>query len=281
MTEIAAVLPALAAIDEAVAGAAGIPLAFLIGMISFFSPCILPLVPGYLSFMSGLSGEDLAAGVQKKRVLTATLLFVLGFAFIFTALGATASAFGGLLLDHFVGLQRVAGAIVIVMGIAFMTTLFVQPLQRLAGNGGAGAAVGRGLLKVASVFTAERGVHARPRAGLWGALPLGAAFAVSWTPCVGPGLATILTIASTEGSAGQGAVLLFSFSLGFGVWFVLGGIGFRRATGAFAAIRRHMRVLTAVGGTFLLAIGVLMVTNRWNDVIAPIRRLVVNFAPPI
>ncbi|HEX9696285.1 MAG TPA: cytochrome c biogenesis protein CcdA [Actinomycetota bacterium] len=271
----------LAAIDDAVAGAAGIPLAFLIGMISFFSPCILPLVPGYLSFMSGVSGEDLASGVQKRRVLAATLLFVLGFALIFTALGATASAFGGLLLDHFVGLQRVAGAIVIVMGLAFMTTLFVKPLQGLAGNGGPSAALGRGLLKVAAVFSAERGVHAKPRAGLVGALPLGAAFAVSWTPCVGPGLATILTIASTEGSAAQGAVLLFSFSLGFGVWFVLGGVGFRKAMGAFAAVRRHMRVMTAVGGAFLLTIGVLMVTNRWNDVIAPIRRLVVNFAPPI
>lgn len=281
MTWVAAAAGPVAAIDDAVAGAAGIPLAFLIGMISFFSPCILPLVPGYLSFMSGVSGEDLSTGVQKKRVLAATSLFVLGFAIIFTALGATASAFGGLLLDHYVGLQRVAGAIVIVMGLAFMTTLFVRPLQRMAGNGGAGAIVGRGLLKVAAVFTAERGVHAKPRAGLMGALPLGAAFAVSWTPCVGPGLATILTIASTEGSAAQGAVLLFSFSLGFGVWFVLGGIGFRKAMGAFAAVRRHMALLTAIGGAFLLTIGVLMVTNRWNDVIAPIRRLVVNFAPPI
>lgn len=276
------IILAQSSLENAVAGAGGIPVAFLVGMVSFFSPCILPLVPGYLSYMSGVSGEDLATGAKRGRVLVATLLFVLGFAVVFSALGATASAFGGLLLDNFATVQRVAGAIVIVMGLAFLMTLFVVPLQRLAASpAGMPRALGRGGLAIARVLAAERGVHAKPRSGLLGAFPLGAAFAVSWTPCVGPGLATILAIASNEGSAGRGAVLLFSFSLGFGVWFVLAGIGFRKATGAFAAVRRHLRVLTAAGGALLLAIGVLMVTNRWNDVIAPIRRLVVNFAPPI
>ena len=251
-------------------------------MISFFTPCILPLVPGYLSYMSGVSGEELEEGGARRRVLAATLLFVLGFAIVFSALGATASAVGGFLLDRFSVVNRVAGAFVIAMGIAFLLTVFARRLvEATRSPSRATAALARVGLRVAQVVGRERGLHARPNAGLVGALPLGAAFAVGWTPCVGPGLGTILTLAGTQGSAGRGALLLFSFSLGFGVWFVLGGLAFRRATRAIALVRGHVTALTLVGGVFLLTIGVLLVTNQWARLIAPLRRMARNFTSPI
>ena len=268
-------------VQGAISGGAGILVAFFVGVISFFTPCILPLLPGYLSYVSGVSGEELEAGVQRKRVLTGTLLFMLGFAIIFTALGATASAVGGFLLDRFTIVERVAGAFVIAMGLAFLLTVFAARLTKAAGSTGAGASLARGGLRIARIVGQERGLEARPKAGVVGALPLGAAFAVGWVPCVGPGLATILTIASTEGSAVRGAALLFSFSLGFGLWFVLGGLAFRRATTAVAAIRRHLQTLTFVGGLFLVAIGIMLLTNTWGEVIAPLRRWVSRWTPPI
>ncbi|MEX2556933.1 MAG: cytochrome c biogenesis protein CcdA, partial [Actinomycetota bacterium] len=268
-------------VKRAIAGSAGILVAFFVGVISFFTPCILPLLPGYLSYVSGVSGEVLDSGAQRKRVLAGTLLFMLGFAIIFTALGATASAVGGFLLDRFTIVERVAGVFVIAMGIAFLVTVFVPRLTAAAGSSGAGAALARGGLRIARVVGRERGIDARPKAGLIGAMPLGMAFAVGWVPCVGPGLATILTIAGTEGSALRGAVLLFSFSLGFGIWFILGGLAFRRATNAVVAIRRHLNALTLVGGVFMVAIGVMLVTNTWGELLAPIRRWVVRFTPPI
>ena len=268
-------------VQGAISGSAGILVAFFVGVISFFTPCILPLLPGYLSYVSGVSGEELDSGAQRKRVLAGTLLFMLGFAVIFTALGATASAVGGFLLDRFTIVERVAGVFVIAMGIAFLVTVFVPRLTAMAASTGTGAAVARGGLRVARILGRERGLDARPKAGLLGAMPLGMAFAVGWVPCVGPGLATILTIAGTEGSALRGAALLFSFSLGFGVWFILGGLAFRRATTAVAAIRRHLNALTLVGGIFMVTIGVLLVTNKWGEILAPIRRWVSRFTPPI
>ena len=268
-------------VEDAIAGAAGIPVAFVVGMVSFFTPCILPLLPGYLSYVSGVSGEELEAGARRSRVLVGTLLFVLGFALIFSTLGATASAIGGFFLDNFPLVERISGVFVIVMGIAFLLTISTRWLMTTGESGGVLAPVARGGLVVARVVGQERGMHGRPSAGVIGALPLGAAFAVTWTPCVGPGLATVLTIAGSEGSAARGALLLFSFSLGFGFWFVLGGLAFRRATRAVAAIRRRMTALTLVGGVFLVTIGVLLVTNQWGNLLAPIRRWLVRFTPPI
>lgn len=269
-------------IEGAVAGPAGIPVAFVVGMVSFFSPCVLPLVPGYLSYTSGLSGKALEEGAERRKVIAAALLFVLGFAIIFTALGASASALGGFLLDRLTLMSRVAGAFIIAMGLVFLSGLFVRPLMRAAENGsGMRARFARAGVRVASVMNRERGITARPARGLRGAIPLGMAFAVGWTPCVGPGLATILTIAGTEGSAGRGAILLFSFSLGFGVWLILASLAFHRAARAFAWIRRHVAVLTAVGGLFMMTIGILLVTDQWARLMAPLRRLINNFAPPI
>jgi cytochrome c-type biogenesis protein len=278
---IAAVLAQSTSVEGAIAGAAGIPVAFVVGMVSFFTPCILPLLPGYLSYVSGVSGEELEAGTKRSRVLLGTVLFVLGFALIFTALGATASAVGGFLLDRFPLVERISGVFVIVMGVAFLLTVSTRWLMAASEAGGALAPVARGGLALARVVGQERGPRARPSAGVVGALPLGAAFAVTWTPCVGPGLATILTIAGSEGSAARGGVLLFSFSLGFGFWFLAGALAFRRATRAVAAIRRRMTALTVVGGVFLIAIGTLLVTHRWGDLLAPFLRWMTRFTPPI
>ncbi len=268
-------------VQGAITGGAGVLVAFFVGVISFFTPCILPLLPGYLSYVSGVSGEELESGAQRKRVLAGTLLFMLGFAIIFTALGATASVIGGFLLDRLTLIERVSGAFIIAMGLAFLLTVFAARLTRASESPGPGGVLARGGLRIARFVGQERGVQARPRAGLVGALPLGAAFAVGWVPCVGPGLGTIFAIASTEGSAIRGAALLFSFSLGFGMWFVLGGLAFRRATVAVAAIRRHLQTLTFVGGVFLVTIGVMLLTNTWGEVIAPLRRWAREFNIPI
>ena len=268
-------------VEGAISGVAGIPVAFFVGVVSFFTPCILPLLPGYISYVSGVSGEELEAGKRRSRVLAGTLLFTLGFALVFTALGATASAVGGFLLDRFALIERVAGVFVILMGVAFLLTVSTRWLVAASQAGGVRAAAARGGLVLARVVGQERGPDARPSTGVIGALPLGAAFAVTWTPCVGPGLATILTLAGSEGSAARGAILLFSFSLGFGMWFVIGGLAFRRATRAVAAIRRHLPALTFVGGVFLIAIGILLVTNQWGNLLAPFRRWLARFTPPI
>lgn len=272
MSVLAIVAP-FAAINDAVTGAAGVPVALLIGMISFFTPCILPLVPGYLSYVSGFSAHELEEGAHRGRLLAATGLFVTGFAIAFTLLGASFGAASNLLWNHQVAFRRISGVIVIVMGLAFLSALAVKPFTRLASREEPGLArtAGRIGLKVSGFFAMERGLNVRPRGGMGGALPLGAAFAIAWTPCVGPGLGTILTLAANEPGPGRGALLLFSFSIGFGVWFILGAIGFRKAVGAFAAVRRHMSAFVLAGGLFMLTIGILMVLDVWQDLMAPLQ----------
>lgn len=282
MIELAAgALAQSSGVEGAIVGPAGIPVAFAVGLVSSFSPCVLPLLPGYLSYMSGVSGEDLRAGAGKRRVLGATLLFVLGFALVFTALGATASAVGTFLVRNLRTLNYFAGGLVVLMGLVFLSGLAVRRFQRWVERGGLAAAVGRIGLRVASLFQREWRPGGQPRSGIGGALPLGAAFAVGWTPCVGPGLATILTLSATEGSVVRGSALLFAFSLGLGIPFVLGGLAFRKALGASRWLRRHNAILMGIGGMLLLAIGVLLVTNQWEQILAPLRRSIVRFTPPI
>jgi cytochrome c-type biogenesis protein len=270
------------AIERSVAGPAGVPVAFVVGAVAFFSPCTLPCMPGYLSYMSGVTAADLEGGAQRSRVLLASVLFVAGFALIFTALGASIGAISDALLDNLELANRVAGAFVIAMGLVFLSGLAVRRLNAFSQSPGVRGSVGKGGLRVVGLFMRERGLSTKPqRGGVKGAFPLGAAIAVGWIPCVGPGLGAILGIAGTEGSATRGAALLFSFSLGFGIWFVLGGLAFRKAVGATEWLRRHLPALTAVGGSLMVALGVLLVTNQWGRVMAPLRRLIVRFAPPI
>lgn len=252
------IAPSGSELEGSLLGPAGFMIAILVGMISFFSPCILPLLPGYLSFVSGLSGEEMEKGQQRRRVILGTSLFTLGFATVFTALGATASLVGSFLIDHILFINRFAGGIVIVMGLAFMAPRFMRFAE-----------------------VERRPFMQRVRPGLGGAFPLGLAFAVGWTPCVGPGLGIMLTLGTLEGQVATGALLLFFFSVGFGIWFVLAALGMRRALGASAWLRKHTRSLQAIGGVFLVALGVLLVTDLWSDLINPLRRLIDQFAPPV
>jgi len=221
--------------------------AFGAGMISFASPCVLPLVPGYLSLMSGLSASEIAEarGVDQRRVLRATLLFVAGFTVVFVALGAAASAIGGALYDHQRGLNQITGVLVIVMGLF--------------------------LIGVASprVLMAERRLHVSPsRLGPWAAPVMGMAFAFGWTPCIGPVLSGVLTAAANEATIGKGVGLLLVYSAGLGVPFVLSGLAMGRLTGAFGWMKRHARAINVVSGVLLATFGLLLATNRISDVSA-------------
>lgn len=222
------------------------PLAFAAGAISFTSPCCLPLLPGYLSYISGVSGDELAQ--SRRQVLPACLLFVAGFALVFTVLGASASLAGSYVAAHRLILDRASGVFVIVMGLVTL-----------------------GVLRIPALYM-ERRFHVSPRFGLWGAMPLGMAFGFSWTPCVGPVLASIFVAASTENSVQGGAALLFVYALGLGLPFV--AVGFFVSHGLTAArwLQRHYRVLNLAGGTILVAMGILLLTDQWLQTMGPLLR---------
>jgi cytochrome c-type biogenesis protein len=216
-------------------------LAFAAGLASFVSPCVLPLVPGYLSTVCGLSPDELRASrdVQLRGVLVRSGLFILTFSAIFILLGMTATGVGDLLSDNRQTLERVAGIAIIAMGALFLLALIVPMLNR------------------------EWHVEAlAARAGSGGPLVAGAAFAIAWTPCVGPALASILGLAATQDSVAQGGGLLAVYSLGLAVPFLLTAIAFTRATTAFAWIRRHYAVINGVAGLLLIAIGVLVFSGE-------------------
>ena len=222
-------------------GPAGYIGAFAAGMLSFLSPCVLPMVPGYLSLMSGVSTADLAVATRTdtRKLVRATLLFVAGFTVVFTALGAGASAAGQWLIDHQRGLDEVSGVVIIVMG------LFI-----------AGVVSPR-------VFQQERRLHVSPsQLGAFAPPVMGMAFAFGWTPCIGPVLAAVLSVAATEGTLGRGVGLLVAYSLGLGVPFVGAGVAFGRLAGTFAWVKRHLRVINLVSGLVLVAFGALLLTNE-------------------
>ncbi len=211
-------------------------IAFGAGVLGFLSPCVVPLIPGYLSFVSGVSLQDTQVaerGRHVAHVFVATMVFVLGFSTIFTVLGATASLAGSFVLSNRVLLSRVAGVVVIILGLS------VLGLIRLPG------------------FHRERRVHFAHRpGGLLGAFPVGMAFAFAWTPCVGPVLTAILSLAATAERTVDGAVLLFAYSLGLGVPFLVAAVLLTSAFDALRWVRRHGRLIEVVSGTFLVVMGV-------------------------
>ena len=229
-------------------------LAFVAGLISFTSPCCLPLMPGYVSYVSGVAsgtpGEHEGTVAVRSRTMFAAGLFVMGFATTFTLMGAAASELGTLILRNRIVLERVAGLFVIVMGLA--TT---------------------GLLRVPFLYRERRFDLGRIRPGPAGAVPLGMAFAVGWTPCIGPVLAGILTAAATVEGAWRGAALLFVYSLGLGVPFLLLALGVARTGRLFRWLRRHGRAIEVVGGGVLVLMGMLMITGQWIQLFAPLLRL--------
>lgn len=265
-----------------------VPVAAAAGAVTFLSPCVLPLVPGYLSYVTGMSGVDAqepaaaapasapasgagaaarghtaAAGGQttvavttvtagapagsrrrpaKRRALTGTAMFVLGFSAVFASEGVAFGGLGSLLQRHSVGLTQVFGVLTIVLGLLFAGVLDRFPVT--------------GRILKPSV---------RPRAGLVGAPMLGVLFGLSWTPCVGPTLTMVLTLSMTSGTAIRGAILAFAYGLGLGIPFLIFALAFERGVAAFGFARRHARAISLAGGAMLVAVGILEVTGAWSS----------------
>jgi cytochrome c-type biogenesis protein len=213
--------------------------AFGVGLISFVSPCVLPLVPGYLSTISGVSFADIQEGRGRARVLGPAVLFCLAFAAMFVALGMTATGLGQTLNDHRALLREIAGIVIALMGVLFIATLFLPALNR-----------------------DWRPEQLLRRAHTGGPIVAGLAFAIAWLPCTGPTLGAILTAASTEDTVGEGGVLLAFYALGLAVPFILSALAFSTFSGVFRFFRDHYRVITLVSGVVLIAMGVLLYTNE-------------------
>ncbi|MBV2360695.1 cytochrome c biogenesis protein CcdA [Thalassococcus sp. CAU 1522] len=215
--------------------------ALLAGFLSFLSPCVLPIVPPYLAFMSGMSMSDVASGQDRRRVVTAALFFVMGLSTVFIFLGFTASWIGMLFLQNQVLLSRVAGVVVIVFGLHFLGVFRIGFLDREArmeaGDSGGSA---------------------------FGAYVLGLAFAFGWTPCIGPILGAILSMAASEASVARGTALLAVYAVGLGIPFLLAAIFLTRAMGLMNRIKRHMAVIEKVMGLLLVAVGVALLTGAFS-----------------
>jgi cytochrome c-type biogenesis protein len=219
----------------------GFVVAFGGGIISFLSPCVLPLVPSYLSMMSGVGTSELArpSGPDQRRLLRSSLLFVAGFTSVFAALEATASGLGRALQSHQHLLNQLAGVVIIVAGL--LLAGFITP----------------------GWLMGERRWHPRPsRLGVWAPPLMGMAFAFGWTPCIGPILAAVLSLASDTHTLGRGEAMLVAYSLGLGVPFVIAGVAFGRLAGLFSFFRRHARTINLVSGLLLAALGVLLLTDN-------------------
>jgi cytochrome c-type biogenesis protein len=224
--------------------------AALAGLVSFASPCVLPLVPGYLGYVTGLTGVDLEHQ-RRGRVVAGAGLFVLGFSAVFVAFGAAFGSLGGLLVRHDVALTRWLGVLVVVMGLVF---LGLAPGSRT-----------------------ERRVRWRPAAGLAGAPLLGAVFGLGWTPCMGPTLSAVLLLATDAGTAWRGALLTLAYCLGLGLPFVLVALGLGRGARALDAVRRHRLVIARTGGASLVVVGLLLVTGLWSAWLGDLAGLVSGF----
>ncbi|WP_061300483.1 cytochrome c biogenesis CcdA family protein [Herbidospora cretacea] len=227
-----------------------LPIALLAGLVSFLSPCVLPLVPGYLSYVTGMSADP-----RRGRLVLGSLLFVLGFALVFVLGGALFGGLGAVMLGNAEVITRVLGVVTVVLGLAFIG--IIPGLQR------------------------DFRIHKLPAAGLAGAPLLGIVFGLGWTPCIGPTLAVVLTLSVDQGSAARGALLAFGYALGLGLPFVVAGLAYRKALHTFRAVRRHTLLITRIGGAMLVAVGLLLVTGLWGELIAGLQTWAGGFEPVI
>lgn len=229
------------------------------GMISFSSPCCLPLIPGYLSYVSALPVSELGQRDARRVTMRAALLFVAGFTMVFTVLGIGATALGSVLLRNQDSIVRWFGVVIVLLGLSTMGVLRVPMLMR------------EGRIDLARV----------PRGPAF-AFPMGMAFAAGWAPCIGPVLATILATASVAGTVWWGGLLLALYSAGLGIPFVLLAVGFNRAQGSLAWLRRNGRRIEITGGVLLVAVGLLFLTGRWQEMFRPLQRWFAELGwPPV
>jgi cytochrome c-type biogenesis protein len=235
-----------------------LPVAAAAGLVSFFSPCVVPLLPGYVSYATGLSGADLETA-HRGRMLLGTFLFVAGFTAWFVILGTTTGAFGAWLWRYKQEISVVLGVVTILVGLVFMgvTDRWLPWLQR------------------------DVRIHRLPAVGVAAAPMLGVLFAIGWTPCLGPTLTAVQGLALTEGSAARGAVLAVAYSLGLGIPFILLGLAYRHMLGAVGWVRRHQVWVTRLGGLMLVVVGVLLVTGWWGVWVADLRGWVTGFEAPV
>jgi cytochrome c-type biogenesis protein len=233
-----------------------VPIAVLAGLVSFFSPCVLPLLPGYLSYVSGVAAQDLESA-RRGRLLAGSLLFVLGFSTVFVLGGALFGSVGLRLQEHQDTLSIVTGILVIVMGLVFIG--LVPFMQR------------------------ETRVHAVPTVGLAIAPLLGVFFGLGWTPCIGPTLTAVLSLsfATDDASAARGAFLTFVYCLGLGIPFVLAALGFGKFMRAVSWFKRHQRAVSISGGVLLIAVGVMLLTGTWDDLVGEMQTWVSGFEAPV
>ena len=222
-----------------------VPIAILAGLVSFFSPCVMPLLPGYLSYITGLAVTDLDGG-KRGRMLAGSTLFVLGFTVVFVSLGVAFGSVGMQLAEHARTLSIIAGILIIVLGFAFIG--WIPLMQR------------------------EVRIHSVPAIGLAAAPLLGIFFAVGWTPCIGPTLAVVLGMSMTPGaSAGRGAFLTFAYCLGLGIPFILAALGFGRFMHTIAWFKKHQRAVSLVGGGLLIVVGIMLLTGSWDSLVNEMR----------
>lgn len=232
-----------------------VPVAVVAGLVSFASPCVVPLLPGYVGYVSGMAASpgsaQTARGAGRGRVATGVALFVLGFSAVFVSLGFLAGSVGAALVRHGDVVTRVLGVLVVLLGLVFVGR--VPFAQR------------------------ERRVHLAPRAGLWGAPVLGVVFGLGWAPCLGPTLAAVLTLGLDEASAGRGAVLAVAYCLGLGIPFVLLGTLLERSGRVLGFLRRHRVAVMRFGGVVLVVVGLALVTGVWGEVTGALQGWVAGF----
>jgi cytochrome c-type biogenesis protein len=242
--------------DTAMSGSMilALPVALVAGLVSFFSPCVIPLLPGYLSYATGVSGADLE-DARRSRMVLGAVLFVAGFAVVFVLLGSLTGAAGAWLFVHYDQLNIVLGVIMVLLGVAFL--------------GGFG------------FLQRDWRIHRVPAVGLAAAPVIGFLFGVGWTPCVGPTLGAINALALNEATAGRGAVLSGVFALGLGLPFIAAAFAYRRMIGAFAVIRRHQVLIMRFGGLMMIAVGLLLVSGWWERLVQSLQSVVLGFWTPL
>jgi len=218
---------------------AALAVSLIAGLVSFASPCVVPLVPGYLGYVSGMAGAGATGTTSRPRLVLGALLFVLGFTSVFVVLGIAFASLGAQVQQHVDGIVRVLGVLVIVLGFVFMGAIpFMQ---------------------------AERRMHVSPRAGLAGAPILGVAFGLGWTPCLGPTLSAVIVLGLNEATQGRGIALAIAYSLGLGLPFLALALWMERSKPVLGWLRRHRLALMRIGGAMLVLLGVLLVTGLWGQ----------------